>query len=129
MNGPEIESWKDLVKGVVVAPHVKDYGVRLVLATHPGGPHAVDKATRYVRYGSSPRGAQALTLAAKIRALLDGRFNVSFDDLRVSAHPVLRHRIILGFEGEAEGIKSDAIIDQILEETPRAQPEALKAAS
>jgi MoxR-like ATPase len=128
MNGPEIEGWKELVKGVVVAPHVKDYGVRLVLATHPGGPHAVDKATRYVRYGSSPRGAQAMTLAAKIRALLDGRFNVSFDDYRVSAHPVLRHRIILSFEGEAEGIKSDAIIDQILEETPRAPREALQSA-
>jgi MoxR-like ATPase len=129
MTGPEIESWKELIKGVVVAPHVKDYGVRLVLATHPGGPHAVDKANRYVRYGSSPRGAQSMTMAAKIRALLDGRFNVSFDDYRTSAHPVLRHRIILSFEGEAEGIKSDAIIDQILEETPRAPREALKEAS
>jgi MoxR-like ATPase len=118
MNGPEIEGWKELVKNVVVAPHVKDYGVRLVLATHPQGAHAVEKANRYVRYGSSPRGAQAMTLAAKIRALLDGRFNVSFEDYRVSAHPVLRHRILLSFEGEAEGVKSDSIVDQVLEEIP-----------
>jgi len=118
MDGPEIEGWKNLVRHVVVAPHVKDYAVRLVMATHPGGEFAVEKANRYVRYGSSPRGAQALTLAGKIRALLDGRFNVSFQDLRASAHSVLRHRILLNFEGEAEGIKTDSIIDDVLEKTP-----------
>jgi len=119
MSGKEIESWKDLVKDVVVAPHVKDYGVRLVLATHPQGEHAVELTNRYIRYGSSPRGAQSLTLAAKIRALLDGRFNASFDDYRQAAHPVLRHRIILNFEGQAEGIQPDRIIDQVLEQVPR----------
>ena len=118
MSGPEIEGWKDLVRNVVVAPHVKDYGVRLVLATHPEGEFSTDMSRRYVRYGSSPRGAQALTLAAKIRALLDGRFNASFEDFRTSAHPALRHRIILNFEGEAEGMKQDAIIDQVLEQVP-----------
>jgi MoxR-like ATPase len=118
MSGPEIEGWKDLVRNVVVAPHVKDYGVRLVLATHPEGEFSTDMSRRYVRYGSSPRGAQALTLAAKIRALLDGRFNASFQDFRASAHPALRHRIILNFEGEAEGVKQDAIIDQVLEQVP-----------
>jgi MoxR-like ATPase len=119
MDGAEIEAWKGLVREVVVAPHVKDYGVRLVLATHPGGEFAVASANRYVRYGSSPRGAQAMTLAAKIRALLDSRYNVGFDDLRVSAHSVLRHRIILNFEGEAEGVSTDRIIDDILEQTPK----------
>ncbi len=119
MDGREIESWKGLVKEVVVAPHVKDYGVRLVLATHPGGEFAVERTNRFVRYGSSPRGAQALTLAAKIRALLDSRYNVSFEDYRVSAHPVLRHRIILNFEGEAEGVSPDSIIDDVLEQTPK----------
>ncbi len=120
MDGPEIEGWKDLVRQVVVAPHVKDYAVRLVMATHPGGEFAVERTNRYVRYGSSPRGAQALTLAGKIRALLDGRFNVSFQDLRASAHSVLRHRILLNFEGEAEGIKTDSIVDDVLEKTPAA---------
>ena len=129
MSGPEIEGWKDLVKSVVVAPHVKDYGVRLILATHPGGAHAVESANRSVRYGSSPRGAQALALAAKIRALLDERFNVSFQDLRRSAHAVLRHRIILSFEGEAEGMKPDAIIDEVLEKTPEMSKETLKEAA
>ncbi|MBI4583463.1 MAG: MoxR family ATPase [Planctomycetes bacterium] len=119
MNAAEIEGWKSLVREVVVAPHVKDYGVRLVLATHPGGEFAPDHANRYVRYGSSPRGAQSMTLAAKIRALLDSRYNASFDDYRASAHAALRHRIILNFEGEAEGIKPDAIIDQVLEKTPK----------
>jgi MoxR-like ATPase len=118
MNGAEIEDWKNLVLQVVVAPHVKDYGVRLALATHPGGPFAVPSATRYVRYGSSPRGAQALLLGAKIRALLDGRYNVSFEDLRLAAAPALRHRILLNFEGEAEGVRSDAIIGEIVEKTP-----------
>jgi len=126
MDGPEIEGWKDLVKSVVVAPHVKDYGVRLVLATHPGGEHAVEKANHYIRYGSSPRGAQAMTLAAKIRALLDGRFNVSFEDYEMSAYPVLRHRILLSFEGEAEGVKPDSIINEVLEKTPRVAKDAVK---
>ncbi len=128
MSGLEIESWKDLVKDVVVAPHVKDYGVRVVLASHPQGEHAVEMTNRYIRYGSSPRGAQAMTLAAKIRALLDGRFNVSFDDYRQSTHPVLRHRIILNFEGQAEGIQPDAIIDQILEQVPRVIQDGAKEA-
>ena len=118
MNGAEVESWKNLVREVVVAPHVKDYGVRLVLATHPEGEFAVEMTNKFVRYGSSPRGAQAMTLAAKIRALLDSRYNVGFDDYRISAHATLRHRLILNFEGEAEGIDPDAIIDEILEKTP-----------
>ncbi len=118
MDGPEIEKWKALVREVVVAPHVKDFGVRVILATHPGGEYAVDQTNRYVRYGSSPRGAQAITLAAKIRALLDGRYNVSFSDIKKAAHPVLRHRLILNFEGEAEGVTPDSIIDEILAKTP-----------
>ena len=120
MNGAEIEGWKKLVLQVVVAPHVMDYGVRLVLATHPGGEYAAASTNRFVRYGASPRGVQSLVLAGKIRALLDARYNVSFDDLRVSARPVFRHRIILNFEGTAEGITPDAIVEEILEKTPEA---------
>jgi MoxR-like ATPase len=119
MDGSAIESWKDLVRAVIVAPHVKDYGVRLILGTHPGGEFGTEMAARYVRYGSSPRGAQAITLAAKIRALLDSRYNVSYEDFRRSAHSVLRHRLILNFEGEAEGISADQIIDDILAKTPK----------
>jgi len=118
MNGEEIEGWKKLILQVVMAPHVKDYGVRLTLATHPQGPLAVPSVNRYVRYGSSPRGAQALMLSGKIRALLASRYNVSFEDLRASAYSALRHRILLNFEGEAEGITPESIIKEVLEKTP-----------
>jgi len=118
MDGAEIEEWKNLVLSVVVAPHVRDYGVRLTLATHPEGPFAVPFTNKYVRYGASPRGVQALMLAAKIRALLDSRYNVSFADLRASAPAVMRHRILLNFEGEAEGVTPDAILKEVLEKTP-----------
>jgi MoxR-like ATPase len=117
MDGAEIEEWKSLVLSVVVAPHVRDYGVRLTLATHPEGPFAVPSTNKYVRYGASPRGAQALMLAAKIRALLDSRYNVSFADLRASAPAVMRHRLLLHFEGEAEGVTPDAIVEEVLEKT------------
>jgi len=118
MTGPEIEEWKTLVKDVVVAPHVKDYGIRLCLASHPKGEHAVPAVDRLVRFGASPRGVQALFLGGKIRALLDSRYNVSFEDLRCCALPVMRHRILLNFEGEAEGISTDTIVEEILEKTP-----------
>jgi len=118
MNGEEIEQWKGLVKEVVVAPHVKDFGIRLILASHPDSPFASSTTKRLVRYGSSPRGLQSLLLAAKIRALLDSRYNVSFDDMKQSVHSVLRHRLLLNFEGEAEGVDVDSIIDEMLEETP-----------
>jgi len=107
-----------LAREVEVASHVKDYVARLIQATHPDTPAAASTARRYVRYGSSPRGAQALVLAAKVRALIAGRANVAFSDLKVLSLPALRHRIILNFEGEAEGINSDAIIQNALEETP-----------
>lgn len=115
MGGLEIEEWKALVRQVVVVPHVKDFAVRVVLATHPGKDYAVPMTNQYVRYGASPRGAQSILLSAKIRSLLDGRYNVSFHDVKRSAHAVLRHRLILNFEGEAEGVSTDRIIDEILE--------------
>ncbi|HVR75669.1 MAG TPA: MoxR family ATPase [Planctomycetota bacterium] len=118
MNGAEMEEWKGLVLDVAVAPHVRDYGVRIALATHPGGQFATPLANKYVRYGSSPRGVQGLMLSAKIRALLDSRYNVSFSDLRASAYPVLRHRLLLNFEGEAEGMSTDEIVKEVLEVTP-----------
>jgi MoxR-like ATPase len=111
-----------LAREVEVASHVKAYAARLVMATHPDHPAAADLARRYVRYGASPRGAQALILAGKVRALVAGRVNVSFADLRSLALPALRHRIILNFEGEAEGIDPDDVVRSALAETPEVDP-------
>ena len=118
-----------LVRQVPVARHVQDYAVRVLQATHPDGPDAPDVARRFVRYGSSPRGAQAMLLAAKIRALFDGRFATSVDDVRAVAHACLRHRVLLNFEGEAEGIKSDQVVDAVLKGVAEAKSDRPAAAS
>jgi MoxR-like ATPase len=108
-----------LVREVPVASHVKDYAVRLVLATHPETDTASPISNQYLRFGSSPRGGQCLILGGKVRALTQGRFNVSFDDIQAVAHAALRHRLILNFEAEAEGITTDLVIGQILKDVPR----------
>jgi MoxR-like ATPase len=108
-----------VVRDVPVASHVKDYAVRLVLATHPKTETAAPISNQYLRFGSSPRGGQTLILAGKVRALTQGRFNVSFDDIEAVAPPALRHRLILNFEAEAEGITTDHIIAQVLRDVPR----------
>jgi MoxR-like ATPase len=113
-----ILSMQKLVREVPVARHVQDYAIRVLQGTHPDGPDAPDLAKRFVRFGASPRGAQAVLLAAKIRALFEGRFAASIDDVRASALPALRHRVLLNFEGEAEGIKTDQVIDAILKGLP-----------
>ncbi|HEY7311089.1 MAG TPA: MoxR family ATPase [Gemmataceae bacterium] len=114
MDGDEIRRWQQLVREVLVAPPVQDYAIRLVLATHPGGEFAVPDTNKYIRCGASPRGAQALVLAAKVRALLEGRYNVSFEDIRRVYLPSLRHRILLNFEAQAENVATDAVLLQIL---------------
>jgi len=116
MEKGEILGWMDFIREVEVAPHVRDYAVKLVLATHPKNENAPADIKKYVRYGSSPRGAQTLILAGKIKALLDERFNVSFSDIINFTHPALRHRIILNFEGEAEGFSTDDILKKLLNE-------------
>jgi MoxR-like ATPase len=108
-----------LVREVPVASHVKDYAVRLIFASHPKTDTAAPIANQYLRFGSSPRGGQTLLLAGKVRALIDGRFNVSFDDIEAVALPALRHRLIPNFEAEAEGITTDHVIAQILRDVPR----------
>ena len=105
---------RSLVREVPVARSVQDFAVRVLMATHPDKPEATKMVKQYVRFGSSPRGAQAVLLAAKIRALMDGRFSASADDVRVSALPALRHRMILNFEGEAEGVKTDTVLEEVL---------------
>jgi MoxR-like ATPase len=111
----EIIEMQRLARSVPIAPHVTSYAVSILAATHPDQPRAPELVRQYVRYGGSPRGAQALVGTAKIGALMDGRFNVSVDDIRAVALPSLRHRVILNFEGEAEGITPEAVIRSILD--------------
>jgi len=114
-DGERIEQMRSVVRQVPVASHVKQYIARVVEATHPSSASAPQYVRKYVRYGASPRGAQAMILAAKVRALRDGRANAAFDDVRAAAGPALRHRLILSFEGQAEGVRADEIIRRVLE--------------
>jgi MoxR-like ATPase len=117
----EIVEMQRLARAVPIAPHVTAYAVAVLSASHPDSRRAPSLVREYVRYGGSPRGAQALVAAGKILALMDGRFNVAIDDIRTAAMPALRHRVILNFEGEAEGITSEAVVRAILDEvTPPA---------
>jgi MoxR-like ATPase len=116
-RGETIAAMQDLARGVPIARHVTEYAARLLKATHPHEEGAANAVRQFVRYGASPRGMQAMILAGKILALLDGRFNVAYDDLRQVARPALRHRLILNFDAQAEGIAADAVIDAVLEET------------
>jgi MoxR-like ATPase len=111
----EIVEMQRLARSVPIAPHVTAFAVSILSATHPDQPRAPQLVREYVRYGGSPRGAQALVTAGKIFALLDGRSNVSADDIREAAMPALRHRLILNFEGEAEGITPEAVVRTILD--------------
>ncbi|HRE90509.1 MAG TPA: MoxR family ATPase [Myxococcota bacterium] len=108
---------RQLAMDVPIARHVQDYAVRIVMATHPEQKQSPEVARRYLRVGASPRGAQAMVVAAKVRAILDGRFAVSADDIKKVAHPALRHRIIRNFEGEAESVSPDSILDEVLRVT------------
>jgi MoxR-like ATPase len=116
MDGAEIRQWQQLVREVLIAPPVQDYAIRLVLATHPGGELAAQETNKFIRFGASPRGAQALVLAGKVRALLEGRYNVGFEDIRRVYLPALRHRILLNFEAQAENIPPDRVLEAILGE-------------
>ncbi|MCA0456281.1 MAG: AAA family ATPase [Chloroflexi bacterium] len=113
-DGKEIISMGRLALNTPVASHVNEYVARLIVATHPEDPSAPEKVKQFVRYGASPRGAQALILGGKINALLEGRFNVSFEDIAAVAPATLRHRLLLNFEGLAEGIPTDEIISDLL---------------
>jgi MoxR-like ATPase len=126
MDGNEIVGWQQLVREVILAPHVQDYIARLTLATHPDGPFAIPITNQYLRWGASPRGAQTMSLAAKVRALLSGRYNVSFEDVRRVYLPALRHRVILNFEAEAEGIDPDKVLLEILQKVPEKAEETRK---
>ena len=118
LSAAEVIALRELVRSVALAAHVKDYAIRMVLATHAANAEAGPLVRRYVRHGSSPRGLQALVLTAKALALFAGRINVSFEDLAAAAPGALRHRILLNFEGEAEGIDVETLIAEVVRETP-----------
>jgi MoxR-like ATPase len=115
LSGARVVAFRELIREVPVASHVRDFASGVVMASHPQWADAPDVTRRFVRYGASPRGAQALILGGKVRALSEGRYNVSLDDVKALAAPALRHRVILNFEGEAEGVDVDQLIAQIIE--------------
>ncbi|HEY6609049.1 MAG TPA: MoxR family ATPase [Candidatus Limnocylindria bacterium] len=117
-SGEDVLAMQRLARDVPIASHVMAYAIRILRATHPETDGVPEIVRSYVRYGASPRGAQAIVLGAKITALLDGRFNVAYADVQAVAAPALRHRIILNFEGEAEGISTDSVVRSIIAETP-----------
>lgn len=118
LGADEVIEMKQLIKNVPIATHVKDYAIRLVMATHPGGKFAVDKTNRFILFGASPRGVQSLVLAGKVLALLEGRYNVSVEDVQAVAKPALRHRIVFNIKGEAEGLDEDELIEEIIGNVP-----------
>ncbi|MGH2522672.1 MAG: AAA family ATPase [Anaerolineales bacterium] len=115
VNGPTVLAMQRLARQVPVAEHVTRYAARLVLATHPENGRAAPLARKHLRYGASPRGLQALILAAKIAALLDSRAAASIEDIQASALPALRHRVILNFEAQAEGVNPDEVLAEVIE--------------
>ena len=127
ISGNEILEMQQLVRQVILADHIRDYIVRLTLATHPEGEHAASITNQYLRWGSSPRGAQTLVLAAKVRALLEGRFNVSFEDVRRVYLPAMRHRVVANFEAQAEGISTDQVLLDILDQVSQKVDEPVVA--
>ncbi len=126
LGGREIIEMRDLMRAVPIAPHVRDYAASLVLATHPTSEGAPDITRQFVRFGSSPRGAQAVVLSAKVKALLAGRYNVALEDVNAVATPALRHRVLLNFEGEAEGIATEDVVARIIEHVGAQQRAALR---
>jgi MoxR-like ATPase len=117
-NGETIRELQTLARGVPIAPHVTAYAAELLKATHPNGTGAPQIVNDFVRYGASPRGLQAMILAGKIMALMDKRYNVAYDDIRQASLPALRHRLILNFEAQAEGINPDQVISSLCQQIP-----------
>jgi MoxR-like ATPase len=118
MSGEDILEMQRFARSVPIPAHVKEYAARVVLATHPETQNAPEASRRYIRFGSSPRGCQTIVSAAKVEALRSGKSNAGFEDVRKVVTPALRHRIILNFEGEAEGITPDEIIASVVKSVP-----------
>ena len=116
LEGNEILELRDIIKEVKIAEPVKEYALKLILATHPEIEAGAQIAKEYLEAGASPRAAQGIIAGAKVRAVMEGRFNVSFDDIKELAYPVLRHRLVLNFDAITEGLNEETIISKILEE-------------
>ena len=116
LEGNEIIELRNIIKEIKIAEPVKEYALKLILATHPELENGADIAKRYVEAGAGPRAAQGIIAGAKVRAVMEGRLNVSFEDIKELAYPVLRHRIILNFDAITEGLNEEAIISKILED-------------
>jgi MoxR-like ATPase len=114
VDGPEILEMRRIARAVPIARPVQAYAIRLTLGSHPNSPYATPMVTKYVRYGASPRAAQALVLAGKINAINRGQAFVSIEDIRAAALPALRHRILLNFEGEADEVNTDTIVNELV---------------
>ena len=127
MTGPAVLAFRDLIREVPIASHVRDFASMIVMATHPEWAGAPEATRRFIRYGASPRGAQALVLGAKVLALSQGRYNVSVDDLRALTAPALRHRVILNFEGEAEAVDVDTLVGEIVDKAQATMAEGKEA--
>ena len=127
MTGPEVLGFRELIREVPIASHLRDLASTIVMATHPDWEGAPEISRRFVRYGASPRGAQALVLGAKVLALSQGRYNVSVDDLRALTAPALRHRVILNFEGEAEAVDVDTLVAEIVDKAQARMSEGREA--
>jgi MoxR-like ATPase len=117
MTADDLARARAMVREVVLAHHVRDYAIALVLATHPDSDNATDAVKRYVAHGASPRGLMAIIMTAKVSAFMEGRLNVSFDDVNATVVPALRHRILLNFEGEADGVPIDDMVDELIAKT------------
>ncbi|MFN3166614.1 MAG: AAA family ATPase [Phycisphaeraceae bacterium] len=118
LDADKIVNFQKVIRQVIIAPHVQDYAIRAVLATHPDGEFAGSLARQFLRFGGSPRACQALVLGGKVKALLDGRAHVSVEDIKSIMLPALRHRVLLNFEGQAEGVTPDMVINDIIEKLP-----------
>ncbi len=118
INSEQAVRYRDFIRNLMTADNIKDYICRVVLASHPDSEYATPTVKRFVRFGGSPRAAQALAVAGKVYAAMDGRLQVDFADVRRAAYPALRHRILLNFEGEAEGLETDKVVEEILDGVP-----------
>ena len=127
MSGPTVLGFRELIREVPIASHVRDFASTIVMATHPEWAGAPEATRRFIRYGASPRGAQALVLGAKVLALSQGRYNVSAEDIRALSTPALRHRIILNFEGEAEAVAVDTRVGEIVDKAQATMAEGKEA--
>jgi MoxR-like ATPase len=115
-TGEQLQHLIEIARAVPIATRIKEYAVQLLLATHPDQEDAPEKVRHYVRYGGSPRGLQAMITTARVRALLEGRYNVSIEDIQAVAYPALRHRIVLNFDGLADGITPETLIESVIAE-------------